>query len=159
VKGRADVYRFASGRWVEQRLPLPTDAAIAIRDTSPVGEEAFFTVEGFLTPTSLWLADAAAGTARQVKSMPARFDPSRHLVERYGATSTDGTRIPYFVVRPKAAPLDGSTPTLMFGYGGFEVSETPAYKPELGKLWLERGGAYVVANIRGGGEFGPAWHE
>jgi prolyl oligopeptidase len=68
-------------------------------------------------------------------------------------------KIPYFVVRPKDAPLDGSTPTVMFGYGGFQVSYPPAYKPELGKLWLERGGAYVVANIRGGGEFGPAWHQ
>jgi len=67
--------------------------------------------------------------------------------------------VPYWLVRPKGMKLDGSTPTLMFGYGGFQVSETPSYKPELGKLWLERGGAYVLADIRGGGEFGPAWHE
>jgi prolyl oligopeptidase len=81
------------------------------------------------------------------------------VVEQFEATSSDGMKIPYFVVRPKDAPLDGSTPTLMFGYGGFQVSYPPAYKPELGKLWLERGGAYAVANIRGGGEFGPAWHQ
>ena len=82
------------------------------------------------------------------------------MVEQHFATSTDGTKVPYFLVRPKGMKLDGSTPTVqMFGYGGFQLSETPAYKPELGKLWLERGGAYVLANIRGGGEFGPAWHE
>ena len=159
VKGAADVYGYADGRWSGQRLPLPADAAIAIRDASDSGDEAFFTVEGFLTPTSLWLADTFSGETQQIKTLPPRFDASRDEVEQYWATSSDGTQIPYFVVRPRAAPPDGSTPTLMFGYGGFELAETPAYKPELGKLWLERGGAYVLANIRGGGEFGPAWHE
>ena len=81
------------------------------------------------------------------------------MVEQHEATSTDGTRIPYFVVHRRGIPLDGSTPTLMTAYGGFQVSETPNYSGVTGKLWLERGGAYVLANIRGGGEFGPAWHE
>ena len=107
----------------------------------------------------MWLADAATNQAVQVKALPARFDASRDTVEQYWATSTDGTKIPYFVVRPKAAKLDGSTPTLMYGYGGFELAKPPIYLPEMGKIWLERGGAYVIANIRGGGEFGPAWHE
>jgi prolyl oligopeptidase len=159
VKGAAEVFGYSGGGWSGQRLPLPADSAVAIRDASSASDEAFFTVESFLSPTSLWLADTAAATAHEVKALPPRFDASRDVVEQYWATSTDGTRIPYFVVRPKDAPLDGSTPTLMFGYGGFEVAETPAYKPELGKLWLERGGAYVLADIRGGGEFGPAWHE
>jgi prolyl oligopeptidase len=81
------------------------------------------------------------------------------VVEQFWATSSDGTRIPYFVVRPKAMKPDGSTPTIMYGYGGFEVAKPPVYVPEMGKIWLERGGAYVIANIRGGGEFGPAWHD
>jgi prolyl oligopeptidase len=100
----------------------------------------------------------AAG-AETVRQAPERFDASKHVVEQFEAASADGTKIPYFVVRPKDAPLDGTTPALMFGYGGFQVSYPPSYKPELGKLWLERGGAYVLANIRGGGEFGPAWHQ
>ena len=91
----------------------------------------------------------------KVKSLPPRFDASRDSVQQHFAISADGTRIPYFLVAPKAMKLDGSTPTLMFGYGGFQVSLTPTYHAELGKLWLERGGAYVLANIRGGGEFGP----
>ena len=81
------------------------------------------------------------------------------MIEQLSATSKDGTAIPYFVVRPKAMKRDGSTPTILNGYGGFQVSQLPAYSATLGKLWLERGNAFVVANIRGGGEFGPAWHE
>ncbi len=159
VKGAVDVYDFQDGRWSARRLPLPQDANINLVDTAGSDDELFVTVEGFLTPTSLWLADAAAGTAVQVKALPARFDASTHVVEQFWATSSDGEKIPYFVVRPKAAKLDGSLPTLMYGYGGFQVAKPPIYMPEAGKLWMERGGAYVIANIRGGGEFGPAWHQ
>ena len=120
----------------------------------------FLTAEGFLTPSTLYVADAAAPAAPEaIKHLPARFDASQHGVEQFEATSSDGTKIPYFVVRRKDMKLDGSTPTLMTAYGGFQVSETPYYSGAIGKLWLERGGAYVLANIRGGGEFGPAWHE
>jgi prolyl oligopeptidase len=125
-------------------------------DTADDSDELFATVEGFLDPTALWLAEAATGKVAKLKTLPARFDASKDVVEQYWATSTDGTKIPYFVVRPKAAKLDGSTPTIMYGYGGFEVAKPPVYLPEMGKIWLERGGAYVIANIRGGGEFGPA---
>ena len=159
VKGAVDAYDFADGRWTARRLPLPKDANITLVDTSGKDDALFVTVEGFLTPTSLWLADAASGTAQQVKTLPPRFDASTHVVEQFWATSSDGAKIPYFVVRPKAAKLDGSLPTLMYGYGGFEVAKPPIYMPEAGKLWMERGGAYVIANIRGGGEFGPAWHQ
>lgn len=159
VKGAVDVHDFADGRWSTKRLPLPEDANINLVDTAGSDDELFVTVESFLEPTSLWLADAASGRAQQVKALPARFDASTHVVEQFWATSTDGTKIPYFVVRPKAAKLDGSLPTLMYGYGGFEVAKPPIYMPEAGKLWMERGGAYVIANIRGGGEFGPTWHQ
>ncbi|WP_309090740.1 prolyl oligopeptidase family serine peptidase [Phenylobacterium sp.] len=159
VKGAVDVFDFQGGPWTSKRLPLPKDANITLVDAAGSDDELFVTVESFLTPTSLWLGDAAAGSARQVKALPARFDASTHLVEQFWATSSDATKIPYFVVRPKAAKLDGSLPTLMYGYGGFEVAKPPIYMPEAGKLWMERGGAYVIANIRGGGEFGPAWHQ
>jgi prolyl oligopeptidase len=80
-------------------------------------------------------------------------------VEQLQAVSKDGTKVPYFVVRHKEIKYDGSNPTLLTAYGGFQISETPSYSAAIGKLWLERGGVYVLANIRGGGEFGPAWHE
>lgn len=159
VKGAVDVWDYADGAWTARRLPLPADANITLTDLSGKDDALFVKVESFLTPTSLWFADAAALKARAARELPARFDASTHLVEQFWTASSDGTQIPYFVVRPKAAPLDGQIPTLMYGYGGFEVAKPPLYMPEAGKLWMERGGAYVIANIRGGGEFGPAWHQ
>jgi prolyl oligopeptidase len=159
VKGAVDVYDRQGGKWVSRRLPLPKDTTFSIRSTSSRDDRLFVAAESFLDPNSLWLADAAAGTAQKLTTLPARFDASKELVEQFWATSSDGAKIPYFVVRPKAAKLDGSLPTIMYGYGGFEVAKPPIYIPEMGKLWLERGGAYVIANIRGGGEFGPAWHQ
>lgn len=146
------------GGWRQQSLPIPENAAVHLGSSSRSKQQLFFTYEGFLTSSTLALADVAEAKADVVKAAPARFDGSNHVVEQYEATSKDGTKIPYFVVRPKGEP-DPATPTMMFGYGGFQISYPPVYKPELGKLWLERGGAYVIANIRGGGEFGPAWHQ
>ena len=94
-----------------------------------------------------------------VKTLPAEFDASKYVVEQLEATSKDGTKVPYFVVRGKDIRYDGSNPTLLTAYGGFQVSETPRYSGTVGKLWLDHGGVYVLADIRGGGEFGPAWHE
>jgi prolyl oligopeptidase len=159
VKGAVDVYDHKAGVWLPRRLKLPGDANINIVSESDDTNQLFATVEGFLDPTALWLADADTGAVAKIKTLPAQFDASKDVVEQYWATSNDGTRIPYFVVHPKGMKRDGSTPTQMFGYGGFELSEPPVYIPQMGKLWLERGGAYVIANIRGGGEFGPAWHE
>jgi prolyl oligopeptidase len=121
-------------------------------------QQLFYSYEGFLTPPTLALADVARVGTEVIRAAPARFDASGHVVEQYEARSSDGVKVPYFVVRPKGRP-DPATPTQMFGYGGFQISYPPVYRPELGKLWLERGGAYVIANIRGGGEFGPAWHQ
>jgi prolyl oligopeptidase len=159
VKGAVDVYDHKAGVWLPKRMKLPANANINLVSASEDDNQIFFTAEGFLDPTSLWLADADSATATRVKQLPAQFDASKDVVDQHWATSTDGTKIPYFVVHRKDMKLDGSTPTQMFGYGGFELSEPPVYIPQMGKLWLERGGAYVIANIRGGGEFGPAWHE
>ncbi|MBA4795537.1 MAG: S9 family peptidase [Phenylobacterium sp.] len=159
VKGAVDVWDFEDGRWTSARLPLPADANITLTDLASEDDALFVKVESFLEPTSLWFADASAMSAKVARELPARFDASTHLVEQFWAASSDGTQIPYFVVRPKAAALDGQIPTLMYGYGGFEIAKPPIYMPEAGKLWMEKGGAYVIANIRGGGEFGPAWHQ
>ncbi|MBA2935606.1 S9 family peptidase [Sphingomonas sp. CGMCC 1.13654] len=159
VRGRGMVFSHGPGGWASSAMALPDNAAIDMVSSSSRGDDAYFSVTGFLTPTTLWSVDAATAKVAQVKAMPARFDGSKDVVEQFEATSTDGTKIPYFIVHRKGIPLDGSTPTIMTAYGGFEVSSTPYYSGSMGKLWLENGGSFVLANIRGGGEFGPAWHE
>jgi prolyl oligopeptidase len=160
VQARTLVYRHgANGNWTRSQLELPDNSTIGIADVSHTDNRALLTVTNFLTPPSLWLADAATGTARQIYQQPAKFDASNLVAEQREATSTDGTKIPYFLVHRRDIKLDGNNPTLLYAYGGFEVSQTPTYSPTTGKLWLENGGVYALANIRGGGEFGPAWHE
>jgi prolyl oligopeptidase len=160
VRGRAFVYRpGADGTWTHERLDLPDNETIGVADTDLHGDGAFLNVAGFLQPTSLFHVDAKARTFSITKVLPAKFDASRDEVEQFEAASTDGTKIPYFVVHPIGMKLDGSNPTILYAYGGFQISETPFYSANIGKLWLERGGVFVLANIRGGGEFGPAWHE
>lgn len=159
VKGAAKVFTHGPKGWTATSLDLPANSAIGLGSSDDKGERLFVTVTGYLAPTTYWLADAGSLKLEQVKASPARFDASTHVVEQFEATSTDGTKIPYFVVRPKDVKYDGSAPTLLYAYGGFQVPMTPGYSGVMGKLWLERGGTYVVANIRGGGEFGPAWHE
>ncbi|MBB5739968.1 prolyl oligopeptidase family serine peptidase [Brevundimonas aurantiaca] len=145
--------------WRRQDVATPENIAVGLGDSSKSKGQVFVWTQGFLTPPTLSLASVGATTLTELKSAPAKFDASTHVVEQYEATSTDGTRIPYFITRPRDMKLDGSNPTILFGYGGFQVSLNPAYKPEMGKLWLERGGVFVQANIRGGGEFGPDWHQ
>ena len=118
----------------------------------------WLTATDYLTPTTLSLADIGKAP-EALKSMPAEFDAANLVLEQRFATSDDGTRVPYFIVHRKDVPRDGKQPTLLYGYGGFEISLTPAYSGTVGKGWLERGGVYVVANIRGGGEYGPRWHQ
>ncbi|OGN41179.1 MAG: prolyl oligopeptidase [Caulobacterales bacterium RIFCSPHIGHO2_01_FULL_67_30] len=145
--------------WRRQDVATPENVAVGLGDSSKSKGQVFVSTQGFLTPPTLSLASVASTALTELKSAPAKFDASTHVVEQYEATSTDGTRIPYFITRPRDMKLDGSNPTIMLGYGGFQVSLNPAYKPEMGKLWLERGGVFVQANIRGGGEFGPDWHQ
>lgn len=113
----------------------------------------------FLVPPSQWLANVATGMAHEIRRQPPKFDASNLVAEQHEAVSSDGTKIPYFLVHRKDIKRDGSNPTLLYAYGGFEVSQTPRYSAAIGKRWLEKGGVYALANIRGGGEFGPKWHE
>ena len=160
VKGRVMVFtRTAQGIWSHDGIALPDNASTSVASTDSHSERAFIDVAGYLTPSSVWLADASRVTAAQVKTLAPRFDASRSVVEQFEAASKDGTKVPYFIVHPKGMKLDGSNPTILTAYGGFEVSVTPHYDANAGKLWVEQGGVYVTANIRGGGEFGPAWHE
>jgi prolyl oligopeptidase len=158
VRGGAVAYRYDGGRWIGETLSLPEHASVHLVARSDRDERVFLDVAGYLTPNMLYLADAAAAAAKPVKSLPPRFDSANLVVEQFETASADGTLVPYTVVRPKGSPFDGTAPALLYGYGGFQVSLTPSYSGALGKLWLERGGVYAVANIRGGGEFGPDWH-
>lgn len=122
-------------------------------------DDFWLTVTGFLQPTTLQLGTVGVDALQTLKTSPSFFDESAFSVEQHFATSTDGTQVPYFQIRPKHPRNDGSTPTLLTGYGGFEVSLTPQYDGTVGRAWLERGGVLVIANIRGGGEYGPSWHQ
>jgi prolyl oligopeptidase len=159
VRGGVDVYTPGSGDWARQRLDLPQNVTVGVGSASDTDDRIFVTAAGYLTPSSLYLADAASGTVEPLKALPAKFDAGGMTVDQFEARSADGTMVPYFVVHSDAMPMDGSNPTLLYGYGGFQVSMLPGYSPTTGKLWLERGGVYVVANTRGGGEFGPRWHQ
>jgi prolyl oligopeptidase len=158
VSGSAVAYCFAGGQWLASPLPLPAHASVQLVAASDREDAVFVDVAGYLTPNALWLVEAGTGAAAPIKALPPRFNAAGLIVEQFEAASADGTAVPYFVVRRQALRLDGSAPTLLYGYGGFQVSMTPSYAGALGRLWFEKGGTYVVANIRGGGEFGPDWH-
>jgi prolyl oligopeptidase len=160
VRGRTLLFTpGAKGSWRRSSIQLPDNSTVGLVDISATDNQALIAVTNFVTPPSLYLADAGTGQARKIKAQPAKFDASNLVAEQFEATSSDGTRIPYFLVHRKDVKLDGTNPTLLYAYGGFESSETPNYSATTGKLWLERGGVYALANIRGGGEFGPKWHE
>ena len=157
---RGGVYVYDPADWSRTRMDLPQNVSVGLVSASEADDRLFVSVTGYLNPSSLWLADLATGAApEQVKSLPAKFDAEGMVVEQHQARSADGTMIPYFVVHKADMPLDGSNPTLLYGYGGFQSSLLPGYSATVGKLWLERGGVYVIANTRGGGEFGPRWHQ
>ena len=160
VQGRVYTYAFgATGAWTRKKLDVPDNRAVSIVSTNWSDNQFFLSIEGFLSPPSLLLGDAGAGSLKEAKTLPPQFDGSGAVVEQLEAASKDGTKLPYFIVRRKDIHYDGSNPTLLTAYGGFQLSSTPGYSAVVGKLWLERGGVFALANIRGGGEFGPAWHE
>ena len=160
VLGRAYVYTpTADNGWTRKPLDVPDNSTVGVVTASDTSDSFFLSATSFLVPPSLFSGDAATATLTPSKSEPPLFDASNDTVEQLYATSKDGTRVPYFVVHPKNMQDNGENPTLLTAYGGFEVSETPHYSAIFGRLWLEKGGVYVLGNIRGGGEFGPAWHE
>jgi len=155
--------RNTAGQWTQRAMPLPAAATISLDATADDNDLAFVTVEGFLTPPTL---DAVRPDRAPVvvDALPARFDAATMDVEQRFATSKDGTRIPYFLVRKKDAR--GATPALIHAYGGFRLAQTPTYLVDqpyrsgpAGLFWVEEGNAFVLANIRGGGEYGPRWHD
>jgi len=160
VKNRLSVLTPAAGEWTRAEFTgAPTFGTLGVSAVDADESDAvWLTATDYLTPTTLSLAQIGA-KPEVLKTMPVFFDASKDVIEQHFATSKDGTRVPYFLVRPKNLNLDGTAPTLLYGYGGFEISLTPAYSGSVGKGWLEKGGVYAVANIRGGGEYGPRWHQ
>jgi prolyl oligopeptidase len=160
VKNRLSVVTPGEGGWTRAGfVGAPTLGTLAVSAVDADESDAIWlTATDFLTPTTLSLAQVGA-EPEKLKSNPVFFDGSNDTMEQHFATSKDGTRVPYFLVRPQGLALDGTAPTLLYGYGGFEISMTPSYSGGVGKGWLEKGGVFALANIRGGGEYGPRWHQ
>jgi prolyl oligopeptidase len=157
VNGELRRYRLEGGDWKFEKVKAPERGTVGVNATSPYANRFFFTYTTFIQPTTLYFSDES-GAIKEVKRLPVMWDSSGMRVDQLEATSKDGTRIPFFIVRREGQRTDGTSPTLLGAYGGFELANTPAYATTLGAAWLERGGTYVLANIRGGGEFGPQWH-
>ncbi|MEE9304497.1 MAG: prolyl oligopeptidase family serine peptidase [Thiotrichaceae bacterium] len=159
VSGKAYAFDFDGKHWNKKKLDLPGAGSVSIGRTNDKEDIAFVSTENFLSPDTLWQLDTKKLQLNKVKGLPDWFDSTSMQVEQFQVSSTDGTRIPYYVVHHKDMKLEGTNPTLLYGYGGFEISLNPSYSDTLGRAWLARGGVYVLANIRGGGEFGPDWHQ
>ena len=161
VRNRLYVLTRDGGAWRREELPgAPQLSSVSASPIEPdESDDYFMTVTDYLTPTSLYLGTLGKGPAEKLKEGPAFFESDGLAVTQHAAVSKDGTAIPYFQVSRRDLTMDSKTPTLLYGYGGFEISMTPGYQPNTGAAWMEAGGVYVVANIRGGGEFGPGWHQ
>jgi prolyl oligopeptidase len=166
VASRLEEWRHRDARWSmrPKRAPYPGSLSVTalhdpLRADDPLAETLLLNAADFLTPDSLRLGQSGGDDWEILKSRPAYYDAQGMRVEQQFATSADGTQVPYFIVWPKGAKAGADNPTLLYGYGGFEVSQLPHYSGVIGSSWTSRGGVYVLANIRGGGEFGPAWHQ
>jgi len=161
VRSRVYVAARRDGQWTRTALPgTPEFGTVVVNAVDADTSDGYFmTVTGFLTPTCLFLGTAGAGAPEKLKQLPDLFDASGLEVTQHETASKDGTRVPYFQVARANIAHDGKRPTLLYGYGGFEIAKLPEYSGIIGAGWLEQGGVYVVANIRGGGEFGPQWHQ
>ncbi len=160
VRNRLYELQNKDGKWKRREVVLPGLGAVAASAIDvDQSDDYFLTLTDYLTPSTLFLAKAGSDKREVLKSLPAFFDANPYQVEQFEVASKDGERIPYFLLMNKNTKFDGKNPTLLYGYGGFEISLLPAYSATVGNAWLNNGGVYVVANIRGGGEFGPRWHQ
>jgi prolyl oligopeptidase len=160
IKNKLYLWSLKNGKWTKQPFGKQAVGTTAVWAVDQAGEtdDCWMVHTDFLTPSTLSMGSLTT-QPREIKKSPAFFDAKGLVVEQHFAKSKDGTRVPYFQVSRKSLALDGKAPTLLYGYGGFEISMTPGYSATSGAAWEERGGVYAVANIRGGGEYGPAWHQ
>ncbi|MBN1465690.1 S9 family peptidase [candidate division KSB1 bacterium] len=158
VKSELHRYALQDGAWISAPVHLPDHGAISVVATERFSDRYFFQCADFIHPTTLYAVAGENQEMRVVKRLPHFFKSDHLQVEQYEVASKDGVLIPYFIVFDRETKLDGANPTLLYGYGGFEIPMQPSYDAVLGAAWLEKGGVYIRANIRGGGEFGPKWH-
>lgn len=158
VKSELYSFRFEN-KWEKEKINAPDFGNISLGSTDEFSNKFFFYFQNFLEPSTLYFGDASSGEISKVKSLPSWFPTEKYEVQQFEAVSKDGTHIPYFVAHRKSMKLDGNNPTLLYAYGGFEIPQLPRYSAATGVSWLEKGGVYVLANLRGGGEFGPQWHQ
>jgi prolyl oligopeptidase len=151
------IYRKKDGEWTGAAVPVPEFGTVSLVTADQQSDDYFFDFSNPVTPSTLFLGDGKKITP--LKKQKDYFNAEGLTINQYEAVSADGTVIPYFIVYPANMPMDGKNPTLIYGYGGFNISELPYYSSVRGIGWMERGGVYVIANIRGGGEFGPSWHQ
>lgn len=159
VCGRPYLLKPGDGAWTRTLVPSPAvGTATAEGLDADESDDYFLTLQDFVTPSSLNLGTAGKTERETLKTLPAFFKADGLEARQQEAVSRDGTKVPYFLVSRQKIDLNGTNPTLLYGYGGFEISMLPSYRAAVGAGWLEQGGVYVLANIRGGGEFGPQWH-
>jgi prolyl oligopeptidase len=158
VRSRIYEHTLEGGKWKSKEIPLPGMGSAYVAGASDADDVFYIGYNDFLTPSSLYITEEGK-KPKQIKTTPAFFSTAGMKVDQYEAVSKDGTKIPYFIFMPKGYQANGKNPTLLYGYGGFEISMRPNYSGTVGSSWVERGGVYVLANIRGGGEFGPKWHQ
>lgn len=160
VRSRLSRYTpLVNNKWQRKDLDFSDKGTLSVFNVSDQYSDFFMDFSSFTEPASVYWVDGDNLHSEKIKSMPQLFAGDKFRVEQFSATSKDGTQVPYFAVMAKDLVLNGRNPTLLYGYGGFEISILPSYSAIVGKNWLEQGGVYVSANIRGGGEFGPAWHQ
>jgi prolyl oligopeptidase len=158
VKSELYAYRWDK-KWSAEKINVPDFGNVSLASADRFSNNYFFYYQNFLEPSTLFYGDATSGEFSAVQSLPSWFDTKNYTVQQYETKSKDGTMIPYFIVHAKDLVFDGQNPTLLYAYGGFEVPRLPSFSALTGTAWLEKGGVYVLANIRGGGEFGPKWHQ
>ncbi|MCP5047828.1 MAG: S9 family peptidase, partial [bacterium] len=147
------------GKWNKRQVKTPENATLYVFNADRKSDDYFIGYQNFLSPDTLYLVSGKEGKLTKLKGLRDQFKAAPFTVKQYEAVSKDGTKIPYFMVMRKDLLLNGKNPTLIYGYGGFQHAQRPVYSAVLGKCWYEKGGVYIVANIRGGGEFGPKWHQ
>ncbi|MHC1768463.1 MAG: prolyl oligopeptidase family protein [Verrucomicrobiia bacterium] len=159
VRNKLFMLKRENSKWTRSPIPAPAFGSVSLGGVDRHKSDAYFmTVTDFLTPSSLYYGNLGQDDRVKLKSLPSFFNADGLEISQHETRSKDGTRVPYFQVSRKGLKLNGSNPTLLYGYGGFEISMLPNYSASVGSAWLERGGVYVLSNIRGGGEFGPKWH-
>jgi prolyl oligopeptidase len=159
VTSQLHIYQFEGNKWTSSTVNAPKLGTISIVSTNKFDDQYFFDFKNFLTPSTLYYANAKDNSLKKHQSLTSYFDATKYEVKQFKTKSKDGTLIPYFIVSNKEVKYNGNNPTLIYAYGGFEVSITPFYSAIYGTSWLDKGGVLVLANIRGGGEFGPKWHQ